>query len=137
MFIKRFGATALLVFSAACASSTSSATPGTASATPSNPDVITAADIAADPSIAAGDAYQAVQKLRPRFLMTRGQMSGKNVTAGSVKLSIDGGALVTIDNLSRYAASSIVELRYLNANDAAQRFGMAAGSGGVVMLKSK
>jgi hypothetical protein len=47
------------------------------------------------------------------------------------------GALLTVDQLSRYLASQIAEMRYLNSTDAAQRFGSTAGSGGVILVKSK
>lgn len=140
MHINRLCASALLLIAAtACAggSSSASGSAATAEAPKSNPDVLTAAEIAADPSTAGGDALQAVQRMRPRFLMARGTVSGKNTTAGSVHISVDGGPLSSIDNLSRYAASSVIELRYINSTDAAQRWGTAAGTGGVIIVKSK
>jgi hypothetical protein len=78
-----------------------------------------------------------VRRLRPRFLMTRGGASVKNSTAGSVHVSIDGGPLLTVDNLSRLRPSQIAEIRYLNASDAAQRFGTNAASGSVILVKSR
>jgi hypothetical protein len=97
--------------------------------------VITAEELA-DPSVAAGDALEAVRRLRPRFLMTRGG-SATSSTAGNVHISVDGGPLLTLDNLSRFRPSQIAELRYLNASDAAQRFGTNAGSGGVILVKTR
>jgi hypothetical protein len=129
----------LLVAAMACASggASSEATEGgTATGTARNADVISAAELA-DPSVATGNALEAVQRLRPRFLMTRGAMSVKNTTAGSTHVSIDGGPLLTVDALSRLRPSQLLEIRYLSASDAAQRFGTAAGSGGVILAKSR
>ena len=58
-------------------------------------------------------------------------------TAGSVHVSVDGGPLLTVDNLSRLRPTQIAEIRYLNSSDAAQRFGTSAASGGVILVRSK
>jgi hypothetical protein len=137
VFDKRLYSSMLLVAAMACASGSSAATEGgTATGAARNADVISAAELA-DPAIASGDALEAVQRLRPRFLMTRGAMSVKNTTAGSTHVSIDGGPLLAVDALSRLRPSQLFEIRYLNASDAAQRFGTTAGSGGVIMVRSK
>lgn len=132
MFSKRIFTTVLIAAAMACSSNPS---PGSGSER-SNSDVITAAELS-DPTVQSGDALQAVQRLRPRFLMSRGKSSSKNATAGSVHISIDGGPLVTVDNLSRYSPNAISEIRYISSIDAAQRWGTAAGSGGVILVKSK
>ncbi len=100
------------------------------------PDVITAEELA-DPSVAAGDALEAVRRLRPSFLVTRGVSSIKNTSAGSVHISIDGAPLLTVDNLARLRPAQIAEIRYLNSSDAAQRFGTSAGTGGVILVRSR
>jgi hypothetical protein len=69
--------------------------------------------------------------------MTRGGSSVKNTTAGNVHVSIDGGPLLTVDNLSRLRPNQIAEIRYLSASDAAQRFGTNAASGGVIVVTSR
>ncbi|MEO8333903.1 MAG: hypothetical protein ABI664_02960 [bacterium] len=136
MFDRRFFSSMLLVAAMACASGGAAGDPGTAVGPGRNADVITAAELA-DPAIASGDAYEAVQRLRPRFLMTRGTMSVKNTTAGTTHVSVDGGPLIGVEQLSRLRPSQIAEIRYLSASDAAQRFGTNAGSGGVILVKSK
>lgn len=136
MFAKRFYFSALLVAAMACASGSSANDPGTTVGAGRNADVITAAELS-DPAIASGDALEAVQRLRPRFLMTRGAVSAKNSAAGSTHVSVDGGPLLGVDQLSRLRPSQIAEIRYLSASDAAQRFGTNAGSGGVILVKSK
>jgi hypothetical protein len=42
-----------------------------------------------------------------------------------------------VDNLHNVQPSSIKEIRYLSASDAAQRFGTNAGMGAVILIKSK
>ncbi len=135
MFGKRLYASTLLVASMACAGSAAN-DPGSTVGQGRNADIITAAELA-DPAIASGDALEAVQRLRPRFLMTRGAISAKNTTAGSTHVSVDGGPLLAVDALTRFRPSQIAEIRYLSASDAAQRFGTSAGSGGVILVKSR
>ena len=90
-----------------------------------------------DPTVNMGDALEAVRRVRPSFLMTRGASSIKNTTAGTVHVSVDGGSLVTLENLSRLRPNQIAEIRYLSAADAAQRFGASAGSGGVIVVRTR
>lgn len=137
MTINRLLAAALLTLVGACASTPAANTDEVIHAVPTrNPDLITAEELA-DPAIVAGDALQAVQRLRPRFLMARGTVSNSNRSAGSVQVSVDGGPLLTVNHLKTLRPASIAEIRYLNASDAAQRFGTAAASGGVIMVKSR
>ena len=136
MFNHRLYFSAVLLTAIACASGASASDPVATVGAGRNADIITAAELA-DPAIASGDALEAVQRLRPRFLMTRGAVSAKNSAAGSTHVSVDGGPLLTVDALSRIRPSQIAEIRYLSASDAAQRFGTNAGSGGVILVKSK
>jgi hypothetical protein len=136
MYDKRLYFSALLVAAIACASGSSASDPGTTVGAGRNADIISAAELS-DPAIASGDALEAVQRLRPRFLMTRGAISAKVAQAGTTHVSVDGGPLLTVDALSRLRPSQIAEIRYLSASDAAQRFGTNAASGGVILVKSK
>jgi hypothetical protein len=85
----------------------------------------------------SGSALDAVRRLRPNFLMTHGTTSMNNASAGGVHVSVDGGALQTVDFLSRLQAIEVAEIRYLNPSSAAQRFGTSSGSGAVILVKSK
>lgn len=90
-----------------------------------------------DPAIIGADALEAVRRLRPRFLAKRGAVSIKMADAGTVHISIDGGPLLTPDYLAGLRSGDIAEIRYLNATDAAQRFGTVAGSGAVILIRSR
>jgi hypothetical protein len=130
---------ALLVLSASCASSGSS-TPattagGSTAVAKKNPDVITQDELL-DPAIVSLDLASAIRRLRPAFFRTSGPQSFSNTTAGSVQYSHDFGPLQPISQLSAMNAMSIVEIRYLGVNEAANRFGLNANGGPVIVLLS-
>ena len=101
-----------------------------------NADVITADELAS-PNVNSGDALEAVRRLRPRFLATRGSGSIKATDAGSVHVSLDGGPLQGVSFLSRLRPGEIAEIRYLSSSEAAQRFGTSAGTGAVMLIKTR
>ena len=137
MMIKRLLSAAVLTLGVACASKTAPSADEVIPAAPTrNADVITAEELS-DPAISAGDALQAIQRLRPRFLMSRGAVSGQRSNAGQVQVSVDGGPLLTASSLRTLRPGAIAEIRFLNSSDAAQRYGTAAASGGVILVKSK
>ena len=119
-----------------CARSSGGGAPSTATTASRGSDVITAQELA-DASVSAGDALEAVRRLRPRFLATRGSGSIRIASAGSVHISVNGGPLLTLTELSRMRPGEIAEIRYLNATEATQRFGTLAGGGGVLLVKSR
>lgn len=80
---------------------------------------------------------ETVQRLRPRFLVVRGQTSILVKGAGQLHVSLDGGPLQSLDLLTRLRPGELSEIRYLNAPDAAQRFGTASGAGPVILLTTK
>ena len=136
MFARRRFLVALLALGAACAQSSSTASSGVSSATPrlrKNPDVIVEQELR-DPTIAGTDALTAIRQLRPAFFRNRGPQSFSNATAGQVQVSQDYGPLQSVSNLSAVDTRSLVEVRYLNANDAQSRFGINANGGPVIVL---
>ena len=136
MFARRHFVVALLAVGTACAQSTASTTTESTSATPrlrKNPDVIVEQELR-DPTIAGTDALTAIRQLRPAFFRNRGPQSFSNATAGQVQISQDYGPLQSVSNLSAVDTRSLVEVRYLNANDAQSRFGINANGGPVIVL---
>jgi len=98
-----------------------------------NLDIISREELR-DPTIAGADAMTAIRQLRPAFFRTRGPQSFSNPTAGMVQISQDYGPLRPVGELSSVDTRSLVEVRYLNANDAQNRFGINANGGPVIVV---
>ena len=96
-------------------------------------DVITAEELAA---IDAQTALQAVQRLRPNFLQTRGGAS-MSVTSGPVNVVVyvDQTRMGGPNSLSQIPVTEIREIRYLNATDATQRYGTGHGAGAIIVTR--
>jgi len=136
MSVRRHFLFALLVAGVACAPKTAGTSTGATSASPrvrKNPDVISQEELR-DPTIAGVDAMTAIRQLRPAFFRNRGPQSFSNVTAGQVQVSQDYGPLQPVSQLSTVDTRSLVEVRYLNANDAQNRFGINANGGPVIVV---
>jgi hypothetical protein len=136
MFARRRFLVVLLVAGAACAQKTASTSTAATTATPRvrrNPDVISQEELR-DPTIAGADAMTAIRQLRPAFFRTRGPQSFANATAGQVQISQDYGPLQALGQLAAIDTRSLVEVRYLNANDAQNRFGINANGGPVIVV---
>lgn len=125
---------ALFAAATACASASGGAA-GSGGGTTGNPNVITAAEISSSSS-AQANVYEVIHRLRPAFLQTRGR-AGIVPGAGDVLTSIDGGPLNSVEVLQSLNAGQVREIRYLSASDAAQRFGVRANSGPVILVVQK
>ena len=133
-------ATALMLAATACTSTPSpnpDAAPSAERAT-RNADIITAEELA-DPVIASMDALTAIRQLRPAYFRTRGPITLRtggdpNTAPGQVQISQDFGNLHPLSELSGISVRTLVEVRYLNANDAQARFGINANGGPVIVL---
>jgi hypothetical protein len=134
MLASRRSLVLLLVLAASCAAQPKTAATGTTSSRlQRNPDVISREELQ-DPTIAGGDAMTAIRQLRPAFFRTRGPQSFSNASAGAVQVSQDYGPLQPLQQLSTIDTRSLVQVRYLNANDAQTRFGINANGGPVIVL---
>lgn len=105
-----------------------------------NPNVISQAELS-DPAIAAMDALTAIRQLRPSFFRDRGPQTLRSggdpsLAPGQVRISQDYGPLQAVGNLSSIGTRTLVEVRYLNANDATARFGINANGGPVIVVLS-
>jgi hypothetical protein len=115
---------ALVMGLTACASSGGTARPSGASA-----NRIVRAELEAFGGQA--DAYQAVQRLRPRWLQVRSGMGNT-----SVVLYVDGGRLGGVTELRSLRPSQIEQMEYMSASDATTRFG-TGHSGGAVLVTTR
>ena len=135
MLARRCSLALLTVFMAACTTpkpTSSGGTPATARVQ-RNPDVISREELE-DPTIAGADAETAIRQLRPAFFRTRGPQSLTNATAGLVQISQDFGPLQPLSQLSAIDTRSLQQVRYLNAIEAQNRFGITANGGPVIVL---
>jgi hypothetical protein len=134
----------LLTAASACASS--GAAPATAGSTATaprrDPNVIVQEELA-DPSLSTLNAYDAIRSLRPRFLSTRGTqnfaaagIAGSDPESGLPHASIDGVGVVALDELKNLSVRSVIEIRFLDAAAAMQRFGASARSGPVIVVRT-
>jgi hypothetical protein len=136
----------LLTAVAACASSgaaPATAGPAASATAPArrDPNIITQEELA-DPSLISLNAYDAIRTLRPLFLRTRGAQNFGNASptddqeSGQPHASIDGVGVVALDDLKRVEVRTVIEIRYLNAAAAMQRFGSSAHAGPVILVRT-
>ena len=141
MKLIRSALAATLVLAAAACSSTPSPSTGAAPSADRvtrNADIITSEELA-DPVVAAQDALTAIRQLRPAYFRTRGPMTLRsggdpNAAPGQVQMSQDFGPLHPLSELTGIGVRTLVEVRYLNANDAQARFGINANGGPVIVV---
>jgi hypothetical protein len=143
MGIRRFfllGVTAAL----ACSSGGGGATTGaTTTVRRGSSTLITSEEIAA---LGAGaeNAFDIVQKLRPSMMRARASTFGTPRADGSqggesinVVAYVDEIRLGEVGNLRTVPATQILEIRYISATDATQRWGTGHGSGAIQVITKK
>lgn len=139
MRLIRITTAAFLVLSVSCASSQQAA-----SSTDNSSQVVTprarrasnviATDELQAPAIISRDAYAALRMLRPNFFVYRGPTGSSEAGAGEVMVSHDYGPLMSVHSLKGHNTMGIVEVRYLNAEEAGLRFGLNANGAPVIVL---
>ena len=114
---------AALTGSAGCASS------GRAPA--SNHNVVTSQELDR-----AGDVtlYEALNQLRPAFLRSRGSLPGATTPAAPIQVYIGGMRMGEIDHLRQIVANSVLEVRFLEPQQAISRFGGNNTGGALVVI---
>lgn len=136
MVAARLCLAAMLVIAASCARPSASTATSPRAAT--NPNVISREELQ-DPVILGMDAVRAIRYLRPAFFRTTGPQSFINASAGLVQFSLDFGPVQPADQLASFPSLSLItlfEIRYLDANEAQNRFGINANGGPVIVLLS-
>ncbi|MDQ2667432.1 MAG: hypothetical protein M3Z05_15655 [Gemmatimonadota bacterium] len=90
-----------------------------------------------NPVIAGMDALRAIRYLRPTFFRESGPQSFVNPSAGTVQFSMDYGPVQPLTQLAAMSGLSLqlaYEVRYLDLNDAQNRFGINANGGPVIVV---
>lgn len=90
-------------------------------------EVITAQELS---TVSAGNAYQAIQRLRPQFLRDRnstslGTPNGSAVSdrGEAIAVYVDNSRMGSVDALQQIDIKEIQEIRRLSASEAMQRYG--------------
>jgi hypothetical protein len=134
--VSRLSIAALVATMAACGGSRYPETPGGAPA-PSRlerqPYVISSEELQ-DPAIYSRDALTAIRHLRPSFFTYHGPNSFVQSSTGLIHISTDYGPLQDLRELSKMTTQGMLEVRYLNAEQAQARFGLNANGGPVIVL---
>ena len=81
----------------------------------------------------ASNAMEAVERLRPAFLRTRGTQSMQNPAPPTPIVYVDGMRYGTLQTLSTIPALNIFSIEYMSAIDASQRFGLGHEGGAIVV----
>ena len=108
------------------------ATDGQRSVSQRNRDLITQDDLSTD--LRAESVLEVIRTLRPHFLNDRGTAALSDPEAGRVHASVDDGRIVPIGELNGMHGSEVIEIRFLNASQALQKFGTAARQGPIILV---
>lgn len=86
----------------------------------------------------ATTAYDAIARLRPNWLASKGQTSGY-YGAGTqyAQVFLDGQAYGDISTLKTIAGYNVGSIQYYDVTQAGARFGIRGGSSGVIEVTSK
>ena len=68
--------------------------------------------------------YDAIAKLRPEWLSSRGPVSVTDATPSAVDVYMNGSMLGKVDYLREVRLGDVTEVRYWDAGSASTRFGM-------------
>ena len=137
MRLARFVLPALIVLSFACASSQANDNElRVVEPKPKKNPLVITRDELQDPAITSRDALTAIRHLRPNFFVYRGPTTYNDPSAGATQFSQDYGPLRPLKELASMNTFTFVEVRYLDANAAQNRFGINANAGPVIVLVS-
>ncbi|HKP15731.1 MAG TPA: hypothetical protein VJT85_06690 [Gemmatimonadaceae bacterium] len=137
MRLARFVLPALIVLSSACASSQANDNElRVVEPKPKKNPLVITRDELQDPAITSRDALTAIRHLRPNFFVYRGPTTYNDPSAGATQFSQDYGPLRPLKELASMNTFTFVEVRYLDANAAQNRFGINANAGPVIVLVS-
>lgn len=119
-----------LIFVGALFALTACASAGTSSGstTHRDPNVITHQEFI---DSGEGNAYDAIARLRPMFLKTRGRTTLNADASDYATVFVDGQRYGDLNSLRSIVAGQIISARHLNGADAVAKYGMQYGSGAI------
>ena len=95
-------------------------------------DRLTASEIA---TTGAVTAFDAVVRLRPRYLMGRGATSVQPFESAPVTVYLDGIRWIGVEVLRSVRAADVIEIEHLSTTEATTRYGLGH-LGGVLLVKT-
>ena len=98
-----------------------------------DPSVITHEEFVASNE---GNAYDAIAKLRPLFLKSRGRTTINAEAYDYPVVFVDGQRFGDLTSLKTVVAAQILQARHLNGPDAVGKYGMQYG-GGVIEITTR
>jgi hypothetical protein len=125
----------LVAVAAILGCATSSGAPGTKPQV-RNPKVLTAAEIAINHAD-ANTAYDAVARLRPNWLASHGAMSSDVGVNPFATIWVDGQLFGELSTLRNIPAYQVEDIRYYDITEAGGKFGLRAGTGGAIEVRSR
>ena len=87
-------------------------------------------------SIPVTNAYDAIERLRPLFLRSRGKTSINTPGTQYATVYVDGVRYGDLNSLRNILASHVVDIRYYNGPEAGSRFGLQ-NTAGVIEIRMK
>lgn len=96
-------------------------------------DVITAEELA---TVNETNLYDAIKKLRPMFLVSRGATSLRIGESTLPKVYLDGAPFGDPESLRGVPLTGVYEVRYIDARDATTLYG-TGHTAGIIMVKTK
>ena len=87
----------------------------------------------------AATAYDAVARLRPTWLSTHGVSSynSRSVETESALVFLNGQYYGDINSLRNIQAARVADIRYYDAAESGLKFGLRAGTNGVIEIRLK
>ncbi len=97
-----------------------------------DPNLISQVEIETQP---VGTAFDAVTRLRPMWLRSRGTHNVSRTGAVSLpRVFVDGREFGNVDSLRQFNLDSVAEIEYMSAQDATTRYGTGY-TGGVIQVR--
>jgi hypothetical protein len=96
-------------------------------------NVITSAELVASQ---ATNAYDAVRRLRPNFLNSRGPTTINGAGSGYARVYLDRVLFGDINSLKTLSVNGIREIHYYNGPDASGRFGLDNTAGAIEVISA-
>ncbi len=87
-------------------------------------------------AVQVATAYEIVARLRPEWLRRRGRVSVRDPSAGAVVVYLNGMRHGGVSTLDAIVAETVLEMEYLNGQEATIRFGTGHG-GGVILVRQR